>query len=79
VSKWRAKRRVGAERGCDSSGRVLHRCLPTRPGAGENGILGSAFDVSGDSGHSSEYAGIWVGGATGIDAVREFGAGDQSG
>jgi hypothetical protein len=36
--------------------------------------LGGAFYISGESSDSADDAGLGIGGATSIDAVREFGA-----
>ena len=68
---------AGGERGSESSGRVLHRGVPVGTGRGANGVLGGADEFSGNPGGGADDAGIRNGGATGVDAVCEFGSGDE--
>ena len=77
--QWCVERGAGTERGSESGWGVLQRHLPTRAGAGEDGVLDGAYAVSGDSGESANYAWGGAGRATGVDAIREFGAGGESG
>ncbi len=77
--EWWTQRGAGAECGRDSGRCVLHRRLPNGAQSGEDRILGGADDVPSKPGASADDSGIRRGGATGLDAVREFRAGDEGG
>src|ERR1700685_1883218 len=75
--EWCAERGAGSKCGRKSGERILHGGVSAERWNVDDGILAGADDVAGRFGAGADDSGIGDGGATGVDAVCEHGAGDE--